>query len=89
MKKLLLYIPLLTLALQACGGIEDEYMYGKGLYTIDWNAAADSSSTSLIARFWNADEHFFNYGNDGLVIDFQYWPQAHGPDIKVSGVQNS
>ena len=82
-KLLLLYIPLLTLALQACGGIEDEYMYGKGLYTIDWNAAADSSSTSLIARFWNADEHFFNYGNDGLVIDFQYWPQAHAMDVLI------
>ena len=43
MKKILFCLPLLLLALQSCE-IEDEYMYDKGLYTIDWDAAADSSS---------------------------------------------
>ena len=42
MKKILFCLPLLLLALQSCE-IEDEYMYDKGLYTIDWDAAADSS----------------------------------------------
>ena len=35
MKKILFCLPLLLLALQSCE-IEDEYMYDKGLYTIDW-----------------------------------------------------
>lgn len=39
MKKILFCLPLLLLALQSCE-IEDEYMYDKGLYTIDWDAAA-------------------------------------------------
>ncbi len=47
MKKILFCLPLLLLALQSCE-IEDEYMYDKGLYTIDWDAAADSSSVTLI-----------------------------------------
>lgn len=38
---------------QSCSNIEDEYMYDKGLYTINWEAAADSSSVTIINRFWN------------------------------------
>ena len=49
MKKILFCLPLLLLALQSCE-IEDEYMYDKGLYTIDWDAAADSSSVTLTAQ---------------------------------------
>ena len=43
MKKLLLCVPFLALMFQSCSNIEDEYMYDKGLYTINWEAAADSS----------------------------------------------
>ena len=71
MKKILFCLPLLLLALQSCE-IEDEYMYDKGLYTIDWDAAADSSSVTLIDRFWNTEENYFNYGNDGSIKDFHY-----------------
>ena len=81
MKKILFCLPLLLLALQSCE-IEDEYMYDKGLYTIDWDAAADSSSVTLIDRFWNTEENYFNYGNDGSIKDFHYWPQAHAMDVK-------
>lgn len=83
MKKLILYIPLLALLLQSCGDIEDKYVYGQDQYTIDWNAAADSSSMSLITRFWNTSGNYFNYENDGLLTDFQYWPNAHAMDVVV------
>ena len=73
---------ILLLALQSCE-IEDEYMYDKGLYTIDWDAAADSSSVTLIDRFWNTEENYFNYGNDGSIKDFHYWPQAHAMDVMI------
>ena len=53
MKKLLLCVPFLALMFQSCSNIEDEYMYDKGLYTINWEAAADSSSVTIINRFWN------------------------------------
>lgn len=82
MKKILFCLPLLLLALQSCE-IEDEYMYDKGLYTIDWEAAADSSSVTLIDRFWNAEGNYFNYGNDGSIKDFHYWPQAHAMDVMI------
>lgn len=82
MKKLLFCLPLLLLALQSCE-IEDKYMYDKGLYTIDWEAAADSSSVTLIDRFWNADQNYFNYGNDGSDKAFHYWPQAHAMDVMI------
>lgn len=80
--KILFCLPLLLLALQSCE-IEDEYMYDKGLYTIDWDAAADSSSVTLIDRFWNTEENYFNYGNDGSIKDFHYWPQAHAMDVMI------
>lgn len=82
MKKILFCLPLLLLALQSCE-IEDEYMYDKGLYTIDWDAAADSSSVTLIDRFWNTEENYFNYGNDGSIKDFHCWPQAHAMDVMI------
>lgn len=81
MKKYYLSAPA-SLALQSCE-IEDEYMYDKGLYTIDWDAAADSSSVTLIDRFWNTEENYFNYGNDGSIKDFHYWPQAHAMDVMI------
>ena len=45
--------------------------------------AADSSSVTLIDRFWNTEENYFNYGNDGSIKDFHYWPQAHAMDVMI------
>lgn len=58
-------------------------MYDKGLYPIDWQAAADSSSMALIDHFWNAEGHYFDYGNDGSSEEFHYWPQAHAMDVII------
>ena len=82
MKKLLVYLPLLALLFQSCD-TEDVYMYDKGLYPINWDAAADSSSVTLIDRFWNESENYFNYGNDGSDRSFHYWPQAHAMDVLI------
>lgn len=82
MKTLLLNLSILLFVLQSCE-IKDEYMYDKGLYKIDWEAAADSSSVTLIDRFWNSEENYFNYGNDGSIKDFHYWPQAHAMDVMI------
>lgn len=87
MKQLItFFLAVIPLVLQSCGNIDDEYVYGKGLYTIDWQAAADSSSVSLINRFWNAQEGYFNYNNDqadGWNEAYNYWPQAHAMDVVV------
>lgn len=58
------------------------------LYTINWNAAADSSSTKLIYAFWNATDSYFNSNNSGLK-DFQYWPQAHALDVLIDAYKRS
>ncbi|MBF0846967.1 glycosyl hydrolase family 76, partial [Streptococcus danieliae] len=68
---------------QSCGNIEDEYMYDKGLYTINWEAAADSSSVTIINRFWNETGNYFNYESDGYDEAFHYWPQAHAMDVLI------
>ena len=50
-------------------------------YTINWSAAADSSTGSLITNFWNSDAHYFNDSMGGT--HFQYWPQAHGLEVLI------
>lgn len=82
----LIHLALLPLLLYSCGKINDEYMYGRDLYTIDWEAAADSSSISLIDHFWNEQEGYFNYYNDrqdGAAEAYSYWPQAHAMDVMI------
>ena len=51
-------------------------------YQINWNVAADSSSSALIHLFWNADEHYFNYNNLGLK-DFHYYCKRMHFDVMV------
>lgn len=82
MKKLILF-PLILFVLQSCDDPKDVYGYGQDSYTIDWNAAADSSSMALITQFWNPTEHYFNYGSDGSLLDFHYWPNAHAMDVII------
>ncbi|QIK53169.1 glycoside hydrolase family 76 protein [Dysgonomonas sp. HDW5B] len=82
MKKLILF-PLILLLLQSCDDPKDVYGYGQNSYTIDWNAAADSSSMALIDQFWNPTDHYFNYGSDGSLLDFHYWPNAHAMDVII------
>lgn len=47
---------------------------------IDWNKAADGSSMSLANSFWNAEQKWFNYDNNGSA-NWNYWPQAHALDV--------
>jgi predicted alpha-1,6-mannanase (GH76 family) len=56
-------------------------------YAIDWNAAADSSSTGLISIFWNATSNYFNYTATGT--EFHYWPQAHGLDVLLDAYERT
>lgn len=49
--------------------------------SVNWSAIADSSSKALIENYWNEEEMYFNYGNDGSKLDFHYWPQAHALDV--------
>ena len=49
---------------------------------VNWNAAADSSSSSFIYSYWNPAEKYFNYDNNNK-IDFHYWPQAHALDVVI------
>lgn len=73
------------MSMQSCTGFEDEYMYGKGLYTIDWNAAADSATTVLVDHYWSKDHHVFTAVNDdwdfNTSVRYSYWPQAHAIDV--------
>lgn len=47
---------------------------------VNWYAAADSSTTSLINSFWNEGGKYFNYDSNGNT-QFHYWPQAHALDV--------
>lgn len=50
--------------------------------SIDWNAAADSSSKSLVNSFWNGAGKYFNTDNVSNT-DFQYWPNGHALDVLI------
>ena len=83
MKKILTLFLSAFVAFLACGsGSGDEPAPGPEEVTIDWNAAANSSSNALISSFWNTGEKYFNYDSNGKK-DFHYWPQAHALDILV------
>jgi len=56
--------------------------------TIDWNAAADSSSRSLVNSFWNAGGSYFNTDNVSNT-KFQYWPNGHALDVLVDAYTRS
>ena len=55
---------------------------------INWNAAADSSSMSLLSSFWNVSENYFNTDNVSNRT-FQYWPNGHALDILVDAFTRS
>lgn len=83
--KTVLFLLLGALSVQSCYEIEDDYTYGNGTQGINWTAAADSSTTSLVSRFWNTQTGYFVYNND--VMDGGttpgYWPQAHAMDVII------
>jgi predicted alpha-1,6-mannanase (GH76 family) len=47
----------------------------------DWSAIAGTTSHALIENYWNEDQNYFNYQNDGQSAEFHYWPQAHALDV--------
>jgi predicted alpha-1,6-mannanase (GH76 family) len=73
---------LLPALLMACGNNEP-HPNNVSESAIDWEAAADSSSQSLIDNYWNADKHHFNNDNQGNIGRYDYWPEAHGLDVLV------
>ena len=58
-----------------------------GQATIDWQKAADSSTTALITKFWNPSGNYFNEKNTNA--NFHYWPQAHALDVLVDAYKRT
>ncbi len=79
MKKLFIICLACVALLSSCEEDYNNIVVTDDRYAIDWNASADSSTTSLIANFWNTGSSYFNYNVSGT--DFHYWPQAHGLDV--------
>ncbi|RYY57115.1 MAG: glycosyl hydrolase family 76 [Chitinophagaceae bacterium] len=52
-----------------------------GAAAIEWDKAADSSTSTLMSKFWNPSGNYFNDKNTST--GFNYWPQAHGLDVLV------
>ncbi|WEK33948.1 MAG: glycoside hydrolase family 76 protein [Candidatus Pseudobacter hemicellulosilyticus] len=78
-----IYIGLCLLFCGACGKINDEYIDRSTGYAVDWTSAADSSSSSFVSVFWNPTKHHFNNDNLGTVMQYDYWPEAHGLDAMI------
>lgn len=81
MNKLCFLLLSVCLSLCACSSNDDPEPEPEEI-GIDWNNAANSSSTALIHSFWNTGEKYFNYDSKGNT-DFHYWPQAHALDVLV------
>jgi predicted alpha-1,6-mannanase (GH76 family) len=81
MKNLLSLILFITLLPLACTKDDPAPVNGQE-NTVGWQAAADSSSMSLIDNYWNGTGRYFNNDNHGNT-GFQYWPQAHALDVMI------
>lgn len=83
MKKRFYYLAFFSIFLFACSDDNNEPVKPEERSPIKWNAAADSSSMSLMKNFWNPVKHHFNNDNQGAVNQYDYWPEAHGLDVWV------
>ncbi|MDR0506143.1 MAG: alpha-1,6-mannanase [Dysgonamonadaceae bacterium] len=77
----------LSVFFAACG--DDPTDLPSAQNTIDWTAAADSSSMSLINNYWNQDKYHFNNDNYGNIGKYDYWTEAHGLDVLVDAYERT
>lgn len=84
MKKIKIFclIAFFPILLASCEKNNDEPDPETGGNQINWYAAADSSSKSLVNSFWNSSGNYFNTDNTSNTT-FQYWPNGHALDILV------
>ncbi|HLN74503.1 MAG TPA: glycoside hydrolase family 76 protein [Prolixibacteraceae bacterium] len=80
MNKCYYFLLLILVLSQACSKEKDPVVAPDQEYTINWNAAADSSSSAFVMSYWNSTESYFNFNNSGQK-NFNYWPQAHALDV--------
>jgi len=81
--KLFLLYGLILSCLFSCDSYDDEYIEINKFPKYSWVAAADSSTTSFVNRYWNTTQHCFNNTYDGQIAWNDYWPEAHGLDVLV------
>lgn len=81
MKNLLGGIICMTLVVSCT--FEDKYIEINKFPKYNWEAAADSSTSAFVSRYFNANEHVFNNTFDGEIAWNDYWPEAHGLDVLV------
>ena len=86
-KRTIYYLAFLPILLAACGN-NDNTPSPPQQSDIDWNAAADSSSKSLVNSFWNMGGKYFNTDNASNT-NFQYWPNGHALDVLVDAYSRS
>lgn len=87
MKKLIIMCLACVAVLSSCEEDYNNIVVTDNRYAIDWNAAADSTSTGLISNFWNSTSNYFNYTATGT--EFHYWPQAHGLDVLLDAYERT
>ncbi|WP_313380090.1 glycoside hydrolase family 76 protein [Proteiniphilum saccharofermentans] len=90
MKKKYLFLIMLVIPLWWSCGKEDIPANGEEEEeeTIDWNAAANASSMTLVNQFWNSGGNYFNTDNSGNTT-FQYWPNAHALDVLIDAYERT
>lgn len=72
----------LIFLLSSCGKDDSPVDGGGTEASVNWTAAADSSSQAFIYSYWNTADDYFNFDNSGRK-DFNYWPQAHALDVAI------
>ncbi|MGE5395036.1 MAG: glycoside hydrolase family 76 protein [Candidatus Saccharibacteria bacterium] len=80
MNKCYYFLLLILVLSQACSKEKDPVVAPVTDYTINWDAAADSSSNAFVMSYWNSVDSYFNFNNNGDK-HFNYWPQAHALDV--------
>ncbi len=88
MNKFFYLLVVISALFQGCSKKNDPVNTGTDEYVIDWNEAADSSSSTMVLSYWNAAGSYFNFDNNGQK-NFNYWPQAHALDVMVDAYERS
>jgi len=90
MNKKLIFLVLVSLIIfQACEKDEvNPGNDGEKETSINWAAAADSSSSSFIYSYWNPADAYY-YKNNSNNPEFTYWPQAHALDVAIDAYERT
>lgn len=64
--------------------VEEEF-----IYVGSWTNYADKSTSDFVKGYWNTSKRHFNNGLNGVINQYDYWPEAHAIDVIIDAYERS